>query len=204
MSDFRNILSKFNELGIENKGLTPDAPTQQSASKETPSSSTEADHARLVNESVKGKHIPGVTDVRASEFAALAGLGSNTRNVATQSVATQPQTVSQPVTTNRLDKWSEVENRLDSIENKINSIFEALVSKEKNVEKQERYTKDLDDLERQIRKSGSMDKDTEDAIKARRLKIIKDKEVKLAAGMRETTEQTLQKDFASFLKDLEG
>ena len=198
MSDFRNILSKFNELGIENKGLTPDAPTQRSASTETPTSSTEADHARLVNESVQGKHIPGITDVRASDVAALAGVKSSTPQPT-------PQTTPMINTTSTShDRWSDVEARLEKIENKINMMFEALVPKEKDANKHQRHTLDLDDLERKIRKSGQMDKDTEDAIKARRLKLQKDRMQKLAAGVGETTEHSLKKDFASFLKDLES
>ena len=203
MSDFRNILSKFNELGIENKGLTPDDPTQQrSASTQTPTSSTEADHARLVNESVQGKHIPGITDIRASDVAALAGVKSSTPQPTPQPT---PQTAPMINTTSTShDRWSDVEARLEKIENKINMMFEALVPKEKDANKHQRHTLDLDDLERKIRKSGKMDQDTEDAINARRKKLAKDKMQKLAAGLGETTEHSLKKDFASFLKDLES
>jgi hypothetical protein len=48
-------------------------------------------------------------------------------------------------------------------------INEAETDKAKNA----RHTKDLDDLERDIRKSGSMDKDTEDAINRKRKQLAK-------------------------------
>jgi hypothetical protein len=38
-----------------------------------------------------------------------------------------------------------------------------------------RHSKDLDDLEREIRKSGSMDDETKDAIDKRRMKMVSDK-----------------------------
>ena len=56
-------------------------------------------------------------------------------------------------------------------------INEAESDKAKNL----RHTKDLDDLERDIRKSGSMDKDTEDAINKKR------RELAAKAKMSETT-----------------
>ena len=57
-------------------------------------------------------------------------------------------------------------------------INEAETDKEKNI----RHTKDLDDLERDIRKSGSMDKETEKAINAKRKELAANK-----AKMDETT-----------------
>ena len=57
-------------------------------------------------------------------------------------------------------------------------INEAELDKAKNL----RHTKDLDDLERDIRKSGSMDKDTEAAIKKKRQELAANK-----AKMSETT-----------------
>ena len=48
-------------------------------------------------------------------------------------------------------------------------INEAETDKEKN----RRHQKDLDDLERDIRKSGSMDKETEKAINTKRMQLAK-------------------------------
>ena len=65
MSDLQRILNKFTELGIENKGLTVDAPQQGQALQEQKSNSQSTDttsHARMVAESIKGKHIPGISD----------------------------------------------------------------------------------------------------------------------------------------------
>ena len=80
MADLQSILNKFTELGIENKGLTVDAPQQgQALQEQNNNQSTDANsHARMVAESIKGKHIPGVSDTRASDMAALAGLSSVT------------------------------------------------------------------------------------------------------------------------------
>ena len=84
MADLQKILDKFSELGIENKGLTVDAPQQGQALQEQNSNSQSTDansHARMVAESVRGKHIPGISDTSANDMAALAGVGNTTPNV---------------------------------------------------------------------------------------------------------------------------
>lgn len=61
-------------------------------------------------------------------------------------------------------------------------ILDLINEAESDVAKNIRHTKDLDDLERDIRKSGSMDKDTEDAINKKRRELAANK-----AKMSETT-----------------
>jgi hypothetical protein len=96
--------------------------------------------------------------------------------------------------------YAEIEARLDNIESKLNKIFEAVMyNEEKDSDKLKRHTKDLDDLERQIRKSGSMDKETADAIKIRRSKIIKDK--LSAEDKAKPTSKSLFKEYLEFLED---
>ena len=59
-------------------------------------------------------------------------------------------------------------------------ILDLINEAESDVSKNLRHTKDLDDLERDIRKSGSMDKETEKAINAKRMQLSKQR-------MKETT-----------------
>lgn len=208
MSDLHNILQKFNQLGIKNEGLTADVPQVQAPANESAGTGTDVNtntHARTVNESVRGKHIPGITDVSSNDLAALAGVKvSNTpkqpSSSSTNTMYADP-IVQQPTNSN-ID-YNDIGTRLDNIEAKLQKIFEAILPEEKPADKIKRHTLDLDDLERQIRKSGTMDKDFEDALKARRLKIQKDKEQKLAAGMRETTSEStsLFKDYLAFLEE---
>jgi len=61
-------------------------------------------------------------------------------------------------------------------------ILDLINEAESDVAKNLRHTKDLDDLERDIRKSGSMDKETEKAINAKRKELAANK-----AKMDETT-----------------
>ena len=61
-------------------------------------------------------------------------------------------------------------------------ILDLINEAETDVAKNVRHTKDLDDLERDIRKSGSMDKDTEAAINKKRKELAANK-----AKMSETT-----------------
>lgn len=201
MSDLHNILQKFNELGIKNQGLTADVPQVQAPANESAGTGTDVNpntHARTVNESVRGKHIPGVTDVSTNDLAALAGVkGSNTPRqpsvTPTNTMYADP-IVQQPTNSNSNINYNDIGARLDNIEAKLERIFEALIPEEKDANKNQRHSIDLDDLERQIRKSGKMDKDTQDAINARRIKIKKDRNT--------TSESTsLFKDYLAFLEE---
>ena len=205
MSDIHNILNKFNQLGIKNQGLTVDAPVAP-AKEQSTGSGTDVNanaHARNVNESVRGKHIPGVTDVSTNDMAALAALGRSTPKPRPQPANPNPGMYSAPVQNNvtYADPYKEIETRLDNIENKIEKIFEAIMhtKEEKDADKQKRWAKDLEDLERSIRKSGAMDKDTEDAIKLRRMKIVKDK--LSAEDKAKPTTKSLFKEYLEFLEE---
>lgn len=131
MADLHNILSKFNELGIENKGLVPDDPIAQAAAPKQSSSNDQLDasaHARMVAESINGKHIPGVSDTSATDFAALAGVKSTTP-VAPTPYPDAQRTVEptpRPVSNTQFDDVSSIERRLDNIERSLSSIFESL------------------------------------------------------------------------------
>ena len=129
MSDLHNILNKFNSLGIVNKGLTVDgpigAPKKQDSTEVSPSS-----HAKQVNEIVGKKFIPGVSDVSANDFAALAGIKrQSTGTMYAEQPKRQPQQQStatmQSQSTSNAD-WNKVMNRLDSMEEKLNKMFESL------------------------------------------------------------------------------
>ena len=193
MADLQKILNKFNDLGIENKGLVPDNPMQQGqALKEQYSNNTSTDpnaHARIVAESVKGQHIPGVSDTSASDFAALAGVSTQQRP---QPANPNPNMTVAPTQTT--DKWIEVDARLSNIESKLSSIVESIqrlseISDEDYREKR----KALQDLEMDPQ---LQDKESKEAIKKRKLSLEKER--------KETTKESLEKGFASFLKELEG
>ena len=193
MADLQSILNKFTELGIENKGLTVDAPQHgQALQEQNNNQSTDANsHARMVAESIKGKHIPGVSDTRASDMAALAGLSS---------VTPQPQrivesTISTQQTYN--DKWHEVDSRLSKIENTLAKVFESLegLKRMSNEEYQEKR-KALQDI--QLNPETNKDPKLKKELIRRRQELEKDhKSGKI------TTEQSLTKGFASFLKEFE-
>lgn len=128
--DFNNILNKFNDLGIVNKGFTPDDPVAvaQQEKKMMSPPSTEQSHARMVSESVAGKHIPGVSDIKATDMAALAGV-SRTTNVApqmTMSVDPTPPQRPSPSQPNPNINLDTVLTRLDAIETKLQKVFEAI------------------------------------------------------------------------------
>lgn len=61
-------------------------------------------------------------------------------------------------------------------------ILDLINEAESDAEKNLRHTKDLDDLERDIRKSGSMDKETEKAINAKRMQLSKQRVKETTAG----------------------
>ena len=194
MADLQSILNKFTELGIENKGLTVDAPQQgQALQEQNNNQSTDANsHARMVAESIKGKHIPGVSDTSASDMAALAGVGNTTPNVqkSVEVVQTYPQ--------NTVDnKWHEVDSRLSKIENTLAKVFESLEGlKQTNNEEYEEKRKALQDI--QLNPETNKDPKLKKELIRRRLELEKDhKSGKI------TTEQSLTKGFASFLKEFE-
>jgi|SRR5210317_806823 hypothetical protein len=196
MADLQSILNKFTELGIENKGLVPDDPmTQGKALKEQYGNDQSADtnsHARMVAESIKGKHIPGVSDVSSSDMAALAGVKQTTTS--TQPTPTMNVMNTAPITsTSTTDKWNEVDARLSNIESKLSSIVESIqrlseISDDDYREKR----KALHDLEMNPQ---LQDKESKEAIKKRKLSLEKER--------KETTKESLEKGFASFLKELE-
>jgi len=194
MADLQKILNKFSELGIENKGLIPDDPMQQGqALKEQYGNNNSTDpnaHARMVAESIKGKHIPGVTDTSASDMAALAGVSKPQQRP--QPANPNPNMTIAPTQTT--DKWSEVDARLSNIESKLSSIVESIqrlseISDEDYREKR----KVIHDLEMNPQ---LQDKESREAIKKRKLSLEKER--------KETTKESLEKGFASFLKELEG
>ena len=194
MADLQSILNKFTELGIENKGLTVDAPQQgQALQEQNNNQSTDANsHARMVAESIKGKHIPGVSDTSASDMAALAGVGNTTPNVqkSVEVVQTSPK--------NTVDnKWHEVDSRLSKIENTLAKVFESLEGlKQMSNEEYEEKRKALQDI--QLNPETNKDPKLKKELIRRRLELEKDhKSGKI------TTEQSLTKGFASFLKEFE-
>jgi len=193
MADLRNILSKFNELGIENKGLTPDDPTQAGAIQKqygNEQTVSETDHARMINESVKGKHIPGISDTSSSDFAALAGVGKPQQRP--QPANPNPNMTVAPTATN--DRWSEVDARLSNIESKLSSIVESIqrLSEISDADYREKK-KALHDLEMNPQ---LQDKESREAIRKRKISLEKEREA--------STKESLERGFASFLKELEG
>jgi hypothetical protein len=148
----------------------------------------------MVAESIKGKHIPGVSDTRASDMAALAGLSSVTPQ------APQPQRkVESTIPTQQTynDKWHEVDSRLSKIENTLAKVFESLegLKRMSNEEYQEKR-KALQDI--QLNPQTNKDPKLKKELIRRRQELEKDhKSGKI------TTEQSLTKGFASFLKEFE-
>ena len=192
MADLQNILNKLTELGIENKGLTPDDPTQAGAIQKqygNEQTVSETDHARIINESVKGKHIPGISDTSSSDFAALAGV--STPQQRPQPANPNPNMTVAPTQT--VDKWSEVDARLSNIESKLSSIVESIqrISEISDDDYREKR-KALQDLEMNPQ---LQDKESREAIKKRKQKLEKEREA--------TTKESLERGFASFLKELE-
>jgi hypothetical protein len=144
----------------------------------------------MIAESVKGTHIPGVSDTSASDFAALAGVGKPQQRP--QPANPNPNMNIAPTQTT--DRWSEVDARLSNIESKLSSIVESIqrlseISDEDYREKR----KALHDLEMNPQ---LQDKESKEAIKKRKLSLEKER--------KETTKESLEKGFASFLKELEG
>jgi len=193
MADLHKILNKFNDLGIENKGFVVDDPTVQTNAVKEQYGNTNDDtqsHARLINESVKGKHIPGVSDTSSSDFAALAGVSKPQQRP--QPANPNPNMTIAPTQTT--DKWSEVDARLSNIESKLSSIVESIQRlSEINDDDYREKKKALHDLEMNPQ---LQDKESREAIRKRKQKLEKERE--------QTTKESLEKGFASFLKELEG
>ena len=189
MADLHKILNAFNNLGIENKGLTPDNPVAQGKALNDQYGDKSLDtnaHARMIAESVQGKSIPGVTDVSSNDMAALAG------------VATAPQPVKQTVSYNNdttdKSRWAEIDSRLSKIENSLNSIFESLqkITEMSDAEYMAKK-KALQDI--QNNPHTKFDPDLKRELKKRRYNLEKERNT--------TTKESLEKGFASFLKELE-
>lgn len=192
MADLHKILNKFTALGIENKGLTVDDPVaNKNAVQEQYGSTDTKTHARMIAESVQGKHIPGVSDTSSSDFAALAGIGQPPLRPQPANPNPNSMTVAP---TQTIDKWAEVDARLNNIETKLNTIFESIQKiTEMTDSDYNAKRKALYDLEMN---PSLQDKESKDAIKRRKAQLEKER--------KETTKESLEKGFASFLKELEG
>lgn len=195
MADLQKILNTFSKLGIENKGLVPDNPMQQSSAlKEQYGNNNTTDpnaHARMVAESIKGKHIPGVSDTSASDMAALAGVGKPTQRP--QPANPNPNMSIAPTQT--VDKWAEVDSRLNNIETKLNTIFESIQKlTEISDEDYRAKRKALQDI--QADPNTNKDEELKKELVRRKAQLEKER--------KETTKESLERGFASFLKELEG
>jgi len=188
MADLQKILNTFSKLGIENKGLVPDAPTKPSSSNTQDPVKT----AQMLNEGLNGKHIPGVSDIASNDMAALAGINKPQQ----RPKPANPNPNSMHIVSNQsTDKWSEVDTRLSNIESKLNTIFESIqklneISDEDYREKR----KALQDL--QADPNTAKDPELQAEIKRRKARLEKERE--------ETTAESLERGFASFLKELES
>ena len=194
MADLQKILNTFSKLGIENKGLVPDDPMQQGkALKEQYGNNNTTDpnaHARMVAESIKGTHIPGVSDTSASDMAALAGVGTPTQ----RPQPANPNPNSMHIATPTSDRWAEFDSRLSNIENKLNSIFESIQKiTEISDEDYRAKRKALQDI--QADPNTNKDEDLKKELMRRKAQLEKER--------KETTKESLEKGFASFLKELE-
>jgi hypothetical protein len=187
MADLQKILNKFNDLGIENKGLVPDAPTKPSSSNTQDPVKT----AQMLNEGLNGKHIPGVSDIASNDMAALAGIDKPQQ----RPQPANPNPNSMHIASNQsTDKWSEVDARLSNIESKLNTIFESIQKiNEISNSDYDAKRKAIFDLEMN---PSLQDKESKEAIRKRKAKLEKERA--------ETTAESLERGFASFLKELEG
>jgi len=167
MADLQKILNQFTELGIENKGLTPDNPAQQ----------------KVLNETKE------VKPATASDFATLAGV--------TQ--PTQPNlTVQSDAVTNKDSSWSEVEKRLDKIENQLSSLYESINQLvELSTDEYRARKKALQDIKsnKHTRKDPALVK----ALMKATSDLEKEKEMQT-----NSVENMLTKSFASYLNIVEG
>jgi len=196
--DFQKLLNTFDDLGIENKGLTVDDPMQQAqAAKQANGDDLNAtDHARVVNESVSGRYIPGVSDTSANDFAALAGVSTPTQRPSP--AVPNPQSYNTSTVTNS------IEQRLTAIENRLESIFESvslLAEKMTPQEKQQRMS-DYDAKKKalqDIQADPHTDKDPELKKELVRRKAQLEKE---QGKKTESIESSLEAEFNNFLKGL--
>ena len=186
--DFYDILNKFNDLGIKNEGLTVDVPTNAKAPQSNDTNPVH--HASVVNESVAGKHIPGVSDTSANDFAALAGVSKPTQ---------RPQPAN-PNPNSYSTASQSIEQRLTAIENRLESIFESvslLAEKLSPQEKQQRMS-DYDAKKKALQDIASdpnTDKDPELKKELMRRKARLEK-------TKESIDSSLSKEFEAFLKDI--
>lgn len=126
MADLHNILNKFNNLGIVNKGLTVDAPIN-APKKESNTEVNPTSHAKQVNESIGNKFIPGVSDTSANDFATLAGVKRSTPSVSMYSENPKPRPApANPNPNTPQPAWDNVLDRITNIEDKLNKLFETL------------------------------------------------------------------------------
>jgi len=149
-----------------------------------------AQHASVVNESIAGKHIPGVSDTSANDFAALAGVSKPTQ---------RPQPAN-PNPNSYSTASQSIEQRLTAIENRLESIFESvslLAEKLSPQEKQQRMS-DYDAKKKALQDIASdpnTDKDPELKKELMRRKARLEK-------TKESIDSSLSKEFEAFLKDI--
>ena len=173
MADLQKILNQFTELGIENKGLTPDNPAQQ----------------KVLNETKE------VKPATASDFATLAGVTQPTQpNLTVQS----NPVVGSATVTDKSTNWSEVEKRLDKIENQLSSLYESINQLvELSTDEYRARKKALQDIKsnKHTRKDPALVK----ALMKATSDLEKEKEMQT-----NTVENMLTKSFASYLNIVEG
>jgi len=190
--DLHDILSKFNDLGIVNKGLTVDDAPVTLAKKES-ADINPTQHATAVNESVAGKHIPGVSDVSATDFAALAGVTS-----AKPRPAPTPTPMAQNTVTG--SNLYSVEHRLDKIERQLSSIFESIQKlTEISDEDYRAKRKALQDI--QADPNTDKDPELQAELKRRKARLEKERE-ESKSKTKESIDSSLSKEFEEFLKGI--
>lgn len=195
MADLHNILSKFNELGIVNKGLTVETPTVPQQPAQSNNDVDPNSHARMVAESVRGKHIPGVSDVSATDFAALAGVKSTSPTTRPSPATPNPNSYA----TNNFDSnhLNSIEQRLTSIENRLQSIFESVQRlAEISDEDYRAKRKALQDI--QMDPNTAKDPDLKKELVRRTARLEKERE-----ESKRSTSESLESEFQRFLEEVE-
>lgn len=169
MADLQKILNQFTELGIENKGLTPDNPAQQ----------------KVLNETKE------VKPATASDFATLAGVTQPNLTVQSNPV------VGSATVTDKSANWSEVEKRLDKIENQLSGLYESINKLvELSSDEYRARKKALQDIK--ANKHTRKDPDLVKAIMKATSDLEKEKEMQT-----NSVENMLTKSFASYLNIVE-
>lgn len=190
MADLQKILNKFSELGIENKGLSVDAPIN----KPKEDTSDPVKTAQKLNEGLNGKSIPGVSDVSSSDMAALAGVGKPQQRP--QPANPNPNMTVAPRQTT--DRWNEVDARLSNIETKLNTIFESIQRiTEISDEDYRAKHKALQDI--QTDPNTNKDPELKKELMRRKAQLEKERE----ETTKESVEVSLAKSFSDFLNDIE-